>query len=192
MSDWKARLTDQLEPALASADPRPAISAYHDMPCAIFRYPPAAEFDLRHELYLLRTRLETNHGKRVITISLADCLRTAMERIYPMADLIRAERVAGTAALISTVHEILSHGAPLPEIVAAAIPEHGDPAKDIFFLVRAGALFPFYRTSALLEQLMGRVRIPGILFYPGTLEGAGGLRFMGVKDAEHNYRPRIF
>ena len=30
------------------------------------------------------------------------------------------------------------------------------------------------------------------LFYPGDLDGAAGLRFMGVLEAEHNYRPKIF
>jgi hypothetical protein len=36
------------------------------------------------------------------------------------------------------------------------------------------------------------VLVPTILFYPGDLDGASGLRFMGVLDAEHNYRPKIF
>jgi hypothetical protein len=49
-----------------------------------------------------------------------------------------------------------------------------------------------YRTSSLLEQLKGKVNVPSVLFYPGLLDGAAGLRFMGVLDAEHNYRPRIF
>jgi hypothetical protein len=44
----------------------------------------------------------------------------------------------------------------------------------------------------LLEQLKGRVLTPTVLFYPGSLDGAAGLRFMGVLDAEHNYRPKIF
>ena len=41
-------------------------------------------------------------------------------------------------------------------------------------------------------QLKGRVHVPTVLFYPGGLDGAAGLRFMGVLDAEHNYRPKIF
>jgi hypothetical protein len=40
--------------------------------------------------------------------------------------------------------------------------------------------------------LKGRVHVPTVLFYPGDLDGAAGLRFMGVLDAEHNYRPKIF
>jgi predicted YcjX-like family ATPase len=44
----------------------------------------------------------------------------------------------------------------------------------------------------LLEQIKGRVEIPGVLFFPGDLDGAAGLQFMGLLDAEHNYRPMIF
>ena len=40
MSDWQERLTADLEPKLRVLDPRPLISAYHDMPYAIFRYSP--------------------------------------------------------------------------------------------------------------------------------------------------------
>jgi hypothetical protein len=46
--------------------------------------------------------------------------------------------------------------------------------------------------ALLLEQLKGRIQSPSVLFYPGTLDGASGLRFMGVLEAEHNYRPKIF
>ena len=69
MTDWKDRLMGQLEPVLKQTDPRPAISAYHDMPYAIFRYPPEDEFAVRQEIALLRTRLEQS-GKRVTSISL--------------------------------------------------------------------------------------------------------------------------
>ena len=48
--DWLARLTQKLEPMLRESDPRPQISAYHDMPYAIFRYPPEDEFAVRKQL----------------------------------------------------------------------------------------------------------------------------------------------
>ena len=38
----------------------------------------------------------------------------------------------------------------------------------------------------------GGQSVPTVLFYPGALDGAAGLRFMGVLEAEHNYRPKIF
>ncbi|MBI3748366.1 MAG: DUF1788 domain-containing protein [Chloroflexi bacterium] len=142
LDPMKTRLTRDLEPILALPDPRTKLSAYHDMPYAIFRYDPGEEFDLRREVGMLETRL-TQRGKRVARVSLAECL-------------------------------------------------DDDPLRDIVFIVRTGALFPVYRTFSLLEQLKGRVQAPAVLFYPGDLDGASGLRFMGVLDAEHNYRPKIF
>jgi len=41
-------------------------------------------------------------------------------------------------------------------------------------------------------SVLGRVLVPTVLFYPGTLDGPSGLRFMGVLEPEHNYRPKIF
>ena len=95
-------------------------------------------------------------------------------------------------AIDTTVHAVLSEYAPLVNLVAARLPADPDPLRDIVFIVRTGALFPVYRTFSLLEQLKGRVQTPSVLFYPGDLDGASGLRFMGVLDAEHNYRPKIF
>ena len=192
MTDWKKRLTEKLEPVLRKGDPRPEISAYHDMPYAIFRYPPEDEFAVRQEIALLHTRLD-QIGKRVTTISLSECMNSALEAEgLSAAALADAERSVGITATIETIHEVLSSYRPLDQIVADRIPSDADPLRDIVFLVRAGALFPVYRTSSLLEQLKGRVRVPAVLFYPGVLDGAAGLRFMGVLDADHNYRPKIF
>lgn len=192
MNDWNKRLTGNLEPLLGQPDPRPAISTYHDMPYAIFQYPPEVEFELRHELALLRTRLQAA-GKRVTVISLATCLDEALAAEgLSWAELAEAEKIVGLEQAIETVHEILSTYQPLDEIVAACLPPDADPLRDVVFIVRAGALFPVYRTSSLLEQLKGRVMVPAVLFYPGELDGVTGLRFMGVLDAEHNYRPKIY
>lgn len=190
--DWKSRLTGQLEPVLKQSDPRPQISAYHDMPYAIFRYSPEDEFLVRKEVALLRTRLE-QVGKRITTISLAECLESALDAEgLDTESLVDAEQSVGLEATIDTIHQVLSEYQPLDSLVAARIPEDAQPERDIAFIVRAGALFPMYRTSSLLEQLKAKVHVPAVLFYPGELDGAAGLRFMGVLDAEHNYRPKIF
>jgi len=192
MRDWKQRLLNDLEPILQAPDPRPRISAYHNMPYAIFRYPPEDEFALRSEVTMLRTRLE-QAGKRITTISLADCLDEALQRAgLSTKRIAQAEKMTGTAKMVDTLHSLLSGRQPLDELVAEKLPADADPLSDVVFITRAGALFPFYRTSSLLEQLQGKVNVPAVLFYPGDLDGAAGLRFMGILDAEHNYRPKIF
>ena len=191
MSDLEYRLKHDLEPLLKLADPRERISAYHDMPYALFRYEPDEEFDLRKQVTLLETRL-TQKGKRVKRISLAECLDEAMRSQRPLQEWFTAEREQGTNTIVETVHSVLSEYAPLVDLVAARMPDESNPLRDIVFIVRTGALFPVYRTFSLLEQLKGRVVVPTVLFYPGDLDGAAGLRFMGVLAAEHNYRPKIF
>ena len=187
-----ARLKGDLEPVLSLPDPRPRISAYHDMPYALFRYDPAEEFALRQEVRLLETRLSAKN-KRVRRISLAECLDTALRLQRPLKDWFDVEREHGTDTVVDTVHAVLSEGeSSLVDLVAAQLPDKGDPLHDIVFILRTGALFPVYRTFSLLEQLKGRVYVPTVLFYPGDLDGAAGLRFMGVLAAEHNYRPKIF
>jgi BREX protein BrxB len=185
------RLTKDLEPILALPDPRPKISSYHTMPYAIFRYDPTEEFALRAQVGMLRTRLE-QRGKRVSVISLAECLDVAMREVRPLEDWFEAERSVGTEIVIDTVHEILSNEQRLERLVIERMPVNPDPTRDVVFITRTGALFPVYRTFTLLEQLHGQVYVPTVLFYPGDLESPAGLKFMGVLQAEHNYRSRIF
>jgi hypothetical protein len=191
MTDAEDRIKHVLEPLLGQPDPREKLSAYHDMPYALFRYDPAEEFALRKEIRLLETRLGQK-GKRIVRISLAECLDQAMRSQRPIEEWIAAEREQGIESVVETVHAVLAEYAPLVEIVASCMPEEPDPLRDIVFISRTGALFPMYRTFSLLEQLKGRVRVPTILFYPGDLDGPAGLRYMGVCEAEHNYRPKIF
>jgi hypothetical protein len=191
MSDHELRIKQNLEPVLESLDPRQRISAYHDMPYALFRYDPEDEFDLRKQVSLLETRL-VQKGKRVSRISLAECLEEAMRSVRSLDEWFAAEREHGADTIVETIHSVLSEDAPLVDLVASRMPADPDPLRDIVFILRTGALFPVYRTFSLLEQLKGRVQVPTVLFYPGDLDGAAGLRFMGVLDAEHNYRPKIF
>jgi len=192
MSDLERRLRNDLEPILDLPDPRQRISAYHDMPYALFRYDPEDELTLRQQVTLLETRL-SQKGKRVRRISLAQCLDASMRLQRPLEEWFGVERELGTDTVVETVHSVLSEGdSSLVTLVASQLPPDGDPLHDIVFILRTGALFPVYRTFSLLEQLKGRVDVPTVLFYPGELDGASGLRFMGVLDAEHNYRPKIF
>ncbi len=191
MSDFGARLRNNLEPVLLMADPREKISAYHDMPYAIFHYDPEQELPLRREVSSLQTRLE-NKGKRITRISLAECLDVALRSEAILEEWFENERTFGAEKAIEDVHKLLADRVPLVDLVAGRMPHDPDPRKDVVFIVRTGALFPVYRTFSLLEQLKGRVVVPTVLFYPGDLDGAAGLRFMGVLQAEHNYRPKIF
>ncbi len=195
MTDWKSRLRDTLEPILSKEDPRPDISAYRDMPLCIFLYEAASEFALRQELSLLKTRLEQK-GKRITCISLMDCMIEALENagVTP-ADLVENEKMLGRnghKTVAQTVHKVLSEYSPLDQLLLSKVPKDGDPFRDILWITRAGALYPCYRTSTLIEHFQAKLEIPGVLFYPGEIIPPTGLSFMGVHEAEHNYRAKVF
>ena len=199
-SDWKQRLTGRLEPVLKSPEVASELSTYQGVPFGLFAYPPTAERQLRREVQMLATRIENESPRKVAMISMADLLWEAIRVAYPPngEGLFEAERSMASEnpehrleQLQETIRAVVSEICPLPQMIVKRA-EGLDPAKTILFLVRVGALYPAYRASALLENLMGVVRIPTILFYPGTRTGTNTLRFMDSLDALHGYRHKIY
>jgi hypothetical protein len=74
---------------------------------------------------------------------------------------------------------------------AQAHPDQAD--RTLALIGRAGALYPFFRSSALLRHLDGNTdNVPVVLLYPGERIGLTGLSFMGVLNSDNDYRPRIY
>ena len=200
VSDWRGRLTGKLEPLLKHPQLTAEISTYKGVPFALFVYPPTDERELRREVKMLATRVEQESPRKVYIVSLAELMWEAIRRAHPpdgqalfdaersLAYLAPEERLEKTA---EHMRSILSDVSPLPEMIRARVAEL-DPSRSIVFLLRVGALFPAYRASVLLENLMGNVRVPTVLFYPGTRIGKNLLRFMDSLEAIHSYRHKIF
>src|SRR5438045_3256365 len=107
MNDLEKRLRQDLEPILEQTDPRARLSAYHDMPYALFQYEPEEEWELRKQVSMLQTRLE-QRGKRVHRISLAECLDEAVRSQASIEEWIESEKQNGTAILVETIHNVLA------------------------------------------------------------------------------------
>jgi len=182
-----------LENDLKAVPPR--ISVHSDLPFAILRYDPHEEWNLRQQVRLLATRLN-NIGKEVVTISLAELLWEAMSSTEGIDTLIELEQERGfeVAQEQATIYLSDEDWSPLPNLLTQSL-KSLDPKKHIVFLTRAASMAPsIYQMSRLLDEMQGRTRVMTILFYPGTLEGTTGLRFMGLKDREAlgNYRIKIY
>jgi len=176
------------------ADP-PRISVYRDLPFAILRYDPQDEWEVRHEARLLAARLQ-NAGREVVTVSMADLLWEAIDASEGLEVLVELEKERGfeTAQQQVTVYLSDEDWCRLPDLLERRL-RGLDPWKNLVFLMRAAAMAPaVYQMSRLLDQMQGLTEVMTILFYPGTLEGATGLRFMGLKSRETlgNYRVKIY
>ncbi|NLF02016.1 MAG: DUF1788 domain-containing protein [Anaerolineales bacterium] len=166
-----------------TADPMRHYS-YHDMPFAVCSYPPEAEWEMRHEVALLATRIHNETGREVVTLSLSELLWQAIAECEGLEAVVELERREGFAAAQRQIQEYLSDPdwRPLPEMVSERLALL-DPARHLVFLVRAGALAPgIYRVSKLLDEMKGRTMVPCVLFMPATTQN--GIRFMGISENE--------
>ena len=183
-----------LETALLSPD---SFGPSTDMPFAIFVYEPTCELELRKEVELLRTRLQ-NQGRDVSLVDLGNLMWECLQSHPGGPDALlqleesgeRLDNVVGDARTL-LIGSRQDQPGPLERRVIAQLGRL-DPRNGIGLLMRAGELFPLYRTSALLERMISALRARTVLFFPGTLRGATELSFMGVREPSPNYRPRIF
>jgi Domain of unknown function (DUF1788) len=127
---------------------------------------------------------------------MSEFLWQAIEQTEGLDAVVELERERGYLAAQDQVTTYLSDRdwRPLADLVAERLQEY-DPAKTIAFLTRVAAMAPgIYHISKLLDQMQGKTRVMTILFYPGSIEGTTGLRFMDLKDREAlgNYRVKIY
>ncbi len=188
-----------LESDLKAIPPR--ISVYHDLPFAIMRYDPTDEWELRREIKLLATRLEAV-GKKVHIIPMSELLWSAMEKVHEKDDdegleaVIKLEKERGYVEAQQQMTTYLSSKVwiQLWDLLAERLVSIS-PENTVVFLIRAAAMSPgIFHMSMLLDKMNGKTNVTTILFYPGTIEGTTGLRFMDLKDRDAlgNYRVKIY
>jgi len=162
-------------------------------PYIVYVYSPKDEFRVRRELGDLKAWLGAR-GVGCLSVSLADLFWQAVEesgyRDQIFAEEERARSDPGHLDLVNTsLGQILSGPPSLADRVLGLLAD--EPQRSATFLYRAGALYPVYRTSALLDDLRERLAMPVVLLYPGRLVGQYGLSFMGRCEPAHGYRAKI-
>lgn len=188
-----------LESDLKAVPPR--ISVYHDLPFAIMRYNPTDEWELRREIKLLATRLEAV-GKEVHIVPMSELLWTALDKVCEKDDdegfeaVVALEKQRGYVEAQQQLTTYLSSKVwvPLWDLLAERLAPI-NPENSVVFLTRVAAMSPgIFHMSMLLDKMHGRTKATTILFYPGSIEGTTGLRFMELKDRDAlgNYRVKIY
>ncbi len=184
----------------------PRISTMRNYRFAIFAYDPRDEFSVRESFQGLSHELR-GHGWSVLALSLEQLLlervraqgQTWMERI-----ISREKRQSvkdperGLSVLLEKLSPLIEGqdglAAACSEKIHAHIHAHPEQAERTVVLIgRAGALYPFFRSSGLLRHLDGSTdNVPVILLYPGRPQGETGLSFMEMLESDNDYRPRIY
>jgi hypothetical protein len=187
----------------------PKISTIRNYRFAILPYKPSEEFKLRQLVRRLGDELRAG-GWNVLYISLQNLLMERLRALGPevLASYVsREKRIFERTAdgpfraledLRGTVAQLVEGPQGLAADVVRMIVQFADANPDerdqtVVFVGRAGALYPFFRTSALLKNIDQKTRnIPVILLYPGERRDTTALSFMGELDPDRDYRPRIY
>lgn len=203
---------DVLDEAVAAlrkdllAEGGPQISTMRNYRFAILPYHPKHEFKLRQLIRRLTDELRAANWS-VLPISLQKLL---LDRIRStgeanMEALVSRERrlfAKDSARALAHLRDKIGPHIEGPEGIAADVsrlitefalanPERAD--RTLVLIGRAGALYPFFRSSALLKHIDGKTKnIPVVLLYPGVRKDTTGLSFMGELAADRDYRPRIY
>ena len=184
----------------------PRISTMRNYRFAIVQYDPRDEFKLRGHTQRLSQELVAS-GWVVVSISLHKLL---LERVRAQGkewldwviqserDFAEYEPARGLNFLKEELAPLIEGAEGLAADCARQIRQHVDQHPDqqdrmLALIGRAGALYPFFRSSALLKHLDGKTQnVPVILLYPGERRGPTGLSFMGMLSPDNDYRPRIY
>lgn len=184
----------------------PRISTMRNHNFAILLYPPDKEFQLRQRLRTMIGRLESE-GWSVLSMALHQVLferlrtRLGAEELQSLVERERRVYARSPERAMNDLRQKLSEHIDGPSGLAADIEQRikafreqhpVDPDRTLVLLGRTGALYPFFRSSALLKHLGGRTdNVPVVLLYPGE-QRDGGLSFMQELEPDRDYRPRIY
>ena len=187
-------------------DDGPQISTVRNYNFAILPYAPEDELALRRAVHELSGQLRDG-GWTTGTVVLHSLLlaRLRAQGADFIESLVRREKSLAGAAdptrgmrllkerIVTLLEGPEGLAADVIQAVERILGESANPSRTVIFLGRAGALYPFFRTSALLKHVAGHTRnVPVVLLYPGRIIGESGLSFMGVLPADRDYRPRIY
>lgn len=187
-------------------DDGPRISTMRNYRFAILQYDPVDEYAVRGETQRLHADLKA-YGWDVLTLDLQQRLLARIrdqgeDFVTRVIEMEKRMAAVETARGLNYLESKISHLIEGPDGLAAdcsrEILAHADRHPDridrtLALIGRAGALYPFFRSSALLRHLDGKTRnVPVVLLYPGERRGSTSLSFMGMLDPDSDYRPRIY
>jgi len=184
----------------------PKISTMRNYRFAILLYDPREEFKLRAQIRILTDDLK-GQGWNVLGVSLQSLFldrlkreeRRILESITRTEYRLYAKDPNRALNYLKDKIALYIEGAEgIAKDVIALIDDFsdkhpGETNRTLIFLGRAGGLYPFFRSSALLKHIDGKTNnLPVVLLYPGERRDLNALSFMDELPSDRDYRPRIY
>ena len=186
MADLTARL-DEMETAIRKPSFRQSIGRANEVNYWVFDYPPERELEVRERIAYLKNKNQGGtDGFELVIFDLYDIIIDFLEQRGFMDKCYGFERKAGVSRIVKAVNNSLKVNDD-DSLIVRYIKDH-TPENAVVFLVGIGKCYPILRSHKVLNNLhQAFVRVPVVMFFPGTYNEQELILFNEIKD-DNYYR----
>ena len=186
MADLTARL-DEIETAIRKPSFRQSIGRANEVNYWVFDYPPERELEVRERIAYLKNKNQGGtDGFELVVFDLYDIIIDFLEQRGFMDKCYGFERKAGISRIVKAVNNSLKVNDD-DSLIVRYIKDH-TPENAVVFLVGIGKCYPILRSHKVLNNLhQAFVRVPVVMFFPGTYNEQELILFNEIKD-DNYYR----
>lgn len=186
MADLTARL-NEMETAIRKPSFRQSIGRANEVNYWVFDYPPERELEVRERIAYLKNKNQGGTGGfELVVFDLYDIIIDFLEQRGFMDKCYGFERKAGISRIVKAVNNSLKVNDD-DSLIVRYIKDH-TPENAVVFLVGIGKCYPILRSHKVLNNLhQAFVRVPVVMFFPGTYNEQELILFNEIKD-DNYYR----
>ena len=186
MADLTTRL-DEMETAIRKPSFRQSSGRANEVNYWVFDYPPERELEVRERIAYLKNKNQGGtDGFELVIFDLYDIIIDFLEQRGFMDKCYGFERKAGISRIVKAVNNSLKVNDD-DSLIVRYIKDH-TPENAVVFLVGIGKCYPILRSHKVLNNLhQAFVRVPEVMFFPGTYNEQELILFNEIKD-DNYYR----
>ena len=186
MADLTARL-DEMETAIRKPSFRQSSGRANEVNYWVFDYPPERELEVRERIaYLKNKNQRETDSFELVVFDLYDIVIDFLEQRGFLNKCYAFERKAGINRIVKAVNNSMKVNDD-DSLIVQYIKDH-TPENAVVFLVGIGKCYPILRSHKVLNNLhQAFVRVPVVMFFPGTYNEQELILFNEIKD-DNYYR----
>lgn len=186
MADLNARL-DEMEVAIRKPSFRQSSGRANEVNYWVFDYPPERELEVRERIeYLKNKNQKGTDGFELVVFDLYDIVIDFLEKKNFMEKCYDFEKKRGIERIVKAVNNSMKINDD-DSLVVQYIRDN-TPENAIVFLTGIGKCYPILRSHKVLNNLhQAFVRVPVVMFFPGTYNEQELILFNEIKD-DNYYR----
>ena len=186
MASIQKRL-DEMEAAIKKPSFRQSSGRANEVNYWVFDYPPECELEVRERVeYLKKKNRKGVDGFELVVFDLYDIIMDYLEKEDFLEQCYRFEKRRGLDRITKAVNSAMKINDDDSYIVQY-IRDH-TPGNAVVFLTGIGKCYPILRSHKVLNNLhQAFVRVPVVMFFPGTYDEQELVLFNEIKD-DNYYR----